>query len=179
MTHSRNQHGNPDTASSSGSSFHTRSLRIFFHQHLNVLKPPQRFKITNSLWICVFIPSNFAYRCKAGNPLPCNQSQIFPLELLCLTLLFTLWHVSLLLPCKTASDLSTTHCSTCCESKHVLRALCCSTGTSPAAASMQREGDSSSRLQAGSIVDQYCWVATSYPRELPIAARFCLDKGQF
>lgn len=106
---------NPNTASSYGSSFHTRLLRIWFYQHLNVLKPPKRFKITNSLWICVFIPSNFAYRCKAGNPLPCNQSQIFPLGLLWLTLVFTLWHESLLLPCNTASDLSTTHCSTCCE----------------------------------------------------------------
>lgn len=163
MIHSRNQHRNPDTASSSGSSFHTQLLRIFFRQHLNVLKPLQRFKITNSLWMCV--PYNLAYRCKADNPLPCNQSQIFPLELQWLTLLFTLWHESLLLLCNTASDLSPTHCSTCCESKHMPCALCCSTGTSPAAASMQLEGDSSIWLRAGSIVDQYCWVATSYPRE--------------
>lgn len=31
---------------------------MFFHQHLNILKPPQTSKICNSLWVFVLTPSH-------------------------------------------------------------------------------------------------------------------------
>lgn len=82
----------PDTASSYGSSFHTQSLRTFFHQHLNILQSPQR-SITHFLWVLVLIPSNIIYMCRACHNAPHHFSAgtaiqfpiikrlVFPLEL--------------------------------------------------------------------------------------------------